>query len=439
MILYRLRLLILVSLICNIGITYAQSKTSVLPPCIGHVISQWDACRGILDESTYSYAGDFANGKFEGRGILEFTGSQYEGDYYEGEFKNGLKHGFGVYKFSNGDKYVGQYQSGQRHGQGTYSFADGKPAVSGLWSRNKLQEKDLSAINANSSNSRVTEIDLEKKKIETLKAEINQSIAEYPSTAINNNTNLVQKDAVAIVIGIQNYERLPVANYANHDAVQFKEYLQRYLGVNSANVKLLLNSQAQRAEILLAFKYWLPAHINTGKTDVYIYFSGHGLQQEPVKQQYLLPYDVNTDLLNETGINQKSIIQELSSLGAKSVTVFLDSCYSGSSRKGEPLIQNQRAVSIKVNPDVLPPGINVFSASSKGQTANSDDSLKHGVFSYFLLKGLSEEAAMNGNKNISLGDFVDYVTQKTSKYALGMHRQQEPEFIGDRQQVLVFR
>jgi len=46
---------------------------------------------------------------------------------------------------------------------------------------------------------------------------------------------------------------------------------------------------------------------------------------------------------------------------------------------------------------------------------------------------------MNGNKNISLGDFVDYVTQKTSKYALGMHRQQEPEFIGDRQQVLVFR
>ena len=65
------------------------------------------------------------------------------------------------------------------------------------------------------------------------------------------------------------------------------------------NTKLLIDADAQRAGILLALKYWLPAHVNAGSTDVYVFFSGHGLLREPDKQYYWLPQDVNTDLLED--------------------------------------------------------------------------------------------------------------------------------------------
>ena len=110
---------------------------TVLPTCKGGDVRQWHSCRGVIDEDEYSYAGDFMMGKFDGRGILEFTADKYQGDHYQGEFKNGLKHGFGMYFFSNGDKYVGEYKDSKKHGQGTFTFADGSKWV-GAWENSNL-------------------------------------------------------------------------------------------------------------------------------------------------------------------------------------------------------------------------------------------------------------------------------------------------------------
>ena len=117
------------------------SAQETLPTCRGADISRWHSCRGVLDESEFSYAGDFRNGKFEGRGIIEFTGEKYQGDYYQGEFKSGLKHGFGVYFFANGEKYAGHYLNGMRHGFGTYTFTNGRAPLSGVWSNNQWTGK----------------------------------------------------------------------------------------------------------------------------------------------------------------------------------------------------------------------------------------------------------------------------------------------------------
>jgi uncharacterized caspase-like protein len=203
-------------------------------------------------------------------------------------------------------------------------------------------------------------------------------------------------------------------------------------------VKLLSGINAQRSDILLAVKYWLPAHINPGKTDVYIYFSGHGLSQDQAKQQYLLPFDVNTDLLEETAINQKNLFRQISSAGGKSVVVFLDTCFSGVNRLGQKLVQNQRAVNLKRNIDGLPAGFSVLSASSNLQNAYGDDNLQHGIFTFFLLNGISE--AQNGGvtKPLTLGQLAEFVTLKTRNFALSINKQQDPKFIGDQQQLVVY-
>ena len=414
---------------------FAQTN---LPTCKGKDVRQWHSCRGVLDEDEYSYAGDFMIGKFEGRGILEFTADRYQGDHYQGEFKNGLKHGFGIYFFANGDKYVGEYQYGKREGKGTYTFSNGKPALTGIWANNALVTKMTNAQDVSKKVNDLQNPEFEKKKIETLRTSIlKDGGLDKPETKTTKVIGKV-RDAVAIVIGIQNYKNLPTANYAINDANQFKDHAVRYLGVKPDNVKLLTDNNAQRADILLAFKYWLPAHINAGKTDVIIYFSGHGLSQEQVKQRYFLPFDVNTDLLEETAINQKNLFKQLSLAGAKSVVVFLDTCFSGANRVGQTLVQNQRAVNLKQNADALPAGFSVLSAASNQQVAYGDDSLQHGVFTFFLLKGISAEQGTSQSKQLNLGQLADYVTQKTRLYALNNNKQQDPKFIGDQHQLVVY-
>ena len=422
-------------LMATSGLLLAQT---VLPTCKGGDVRQWHSCRGVIDDDEYSYAGDFMMGKFDGRGILEFTADKYQGDHYQGEFKNGLKHGFGMYFFSNGDKYVGEYQYGKREGKGTYSFTDGKPALTGIWSNNALVTKTASSQNANNKVNDLQNPDFEKKKIESLRSSIlkDRSVdkSEIPPTKIIGKA----RDAVAIVIGVQNYKNLPHASYAINDANQFKEHAVRYLGIKPENVKLLTDANANRADLLLAFKYWLPAHINAGKTDVYIYFSGHGLSQEQVKQQYFLPFDVNTDLLEETAINQNNLFKQISQAGAKSVVVFLDTCFSGTNRVGQTLVQNQRAVNMKLNADALPAGFSVLSAASNQQVAYGDDSLQHGVFTFFLLKGISGEQVGQQSRPMNLGQLAEYVTLKTRQFTLNNNKQQDPKFIGDQQQVVVY-
>lgn len=414
---------------------FAQTN---LPTCKGKDVRQWHSCRGVLDEDEYSYAGDFMIGKFEGRGILEFTADRYQGDHYQGEFKNGLKHGFGIYFFANGDKYVGEYQYGKRDGKGTYTFSNGKPALTGIWANNALVTKMTNAQDASKKVNDLQNPEFEKKKIESLRTSILKDGGLDKPEAKTTKVIGKVRDAVAIVIGIQNYKNLPNASYATNDAIQFKDHAVRYLGVKPDNVKLLTDNNAQRADILLAFKYWLPAHINAGKTDVIIYFSGHGLSQEQVKQRYFLPFDVNTDLLEETAINQKNLFKQLSLAGAKSVVVFLDTCFSGANRVGQTLVQNQRAVNLKQNAEALPAGFSVLSAASNQQVAYGDDSLQHGVFTFFLLKGISAEQGMHQSKQLNLGQLADYVTQKTRLYALNNNKQQDPKFIGDQQQLVVY-
>lgn len=431
---YQYKFYLLGAIISVCGISTAQNSQTTLPTCIGSDVSQWHGCRGVLEETEFSYAGDFMRGKFEGRGILEFTAEKYQGDYYQGEFKNGLKHGFGIYRFANGDKYSGEYQFGKRQGKGSYYFGDGKPTASGVWSNNMLINSNPSSSDIQNANNNSFP---EKKKIDSLKAEILQAKIDTPKEAAKI-ANAKSRDAVAIVLGVQNYQRLPTANYAGNDAAEFKDYAIRYLGVQPNNVKLLLDSDAQRSDILLAFKYWLPAHVNAGRTDVYIYFSGHGLLRDHPKENYWLPFDVNTDLLEETAINQKVLLRQVSQIGAKSIVVFLDTCFSGTTRNGSPLLQQQRGINIKLNPDGLPPGVSVLSAGTSKQVANSDNSLKHGIFTFFLLKGLAQDLSANPSKTIKLGELADFVTQQTSKYAFGIHKEQSPQFIGNRDHRLVY-
>ena len=247
-----------------------------------------------------------------------------------------------------------------------------------------------------------------------------------------------ERDAVAIIIGISDYKNLPKADFANEDAKSFYQYAMRGLGIKKENIKLLIDSDADQTEIYRAFKAWLPAHANA-TTDVYVYYSGHGLPSIDGQTLYLLPQRADRDLIEETAISQTKINAALQSAKAKSVTIFLDSCYSGVGRTGQSLVANARPISLKSRDIGYPPEFTVISASSPDQISSSSPELQHGIFSFYLMKGMEGDADINKDGEITAGEMQQYVSDKVQRQAMSMNRKQEPQLVGDANRVLVGR
>ena len=245
------------------------------------------------------------------------------------------------------------------------------------------------------------------------------------------------RDAVAIIIGIEKYKRVAKADFANADAQVFYDYASRALGVKPENIKLLVDDGADDAEIYRAFQNWLPLKVKKGKTEVFVFFSGHGLPSQDGKSLYLLPWGVDKDFVEKTAINQQEIITSLQAVQPKSVTMFLDSCYSGQARGGETLLASARPIALKAEANAYPPNFTVISASAPDQLSSSSPDLKHGIFSYYLMKGMEGDADLNKDSKITIAEIQEYLTELVGRQAMGMNRKQQPQLFGDADKVLI--
>jgi hypothetical protein len=245
------------------------------------------------------------------------------------------------------------------------------------------------------------------------------------------------RDAVAIIIGIEKYKRVGKADFANLDAKDFYNYASRALGIKPENIKLLLDDGADDVEIYKAFQSWLPLKVKKGKTDVYVFYSGHGLPSQDGKELYFLPYGVDKDLISKTAINNQEIVSAIQTAQPKSVTMFIDSCYSGKSRVGETLVAGMKPISLKVSDSVYPADFTVITASAFDQISSASQDLKHGIFSFFLMKGMEGDADENKDGRITAGEMQNYLSEMVSRQALSMDRRQQTQLFGNPERVLM--
>ena len=247
-----------------------------------------------------------------------------------------------------------------------------------------------------------------------------------------------ERDAVAVIIGISNYKSLPKAEFAKDDAQVFYDYAIRALGVKPGNIKLLMDEQADAEEIYAAFKTWLPARVKS-TTDVYVFYSGHGLPTQDGLGLYWLPQRANRDVISKTAILLQDINTDIQASKPKSVTIFMDACYSGQARGGETLVASARPIALKSQPTTFPSNFTVISASQADQISSSSPELQHGIFSYYLMRGMEGEADLNKDGKITLNETQAYLSENVGRQARIMNRQQEPQVIGDGSRVLVGR
>jgi TPR repeat protein len=242
-------------------------------------------------------------------------------------------------------------------------------------------------------------------------------------------------NAVALIIGVESYSNLPPAQYADSDATHFYDYASQSLGVPPNKIKLLTDSKANRTELLKAMRSWMRTEIINGKSDVYIFFAGHGLASADGSKTYLLPADGDRDLLEETSILRDDLIA--SAKGAKTITMFLDTCYSGGTRTNEVLLADARPIAIVPDKSALPSNVTVLAAASGSQLSSTYEAAQQGLFSYWLMKGLEGDADTNKDKKITTGELHEYVARQVGPMAQRRNRQQDPQLMGDSTRVLV--
>ena len=230
---------------------------------------------------------------------------------------------------------------------------------------------------------------------------------------------------VALIIGIENYETTKVkALYANKDAKLFSYFANKSLGIVEPNIKLLIDDEATRLNAILAIKRWLPKKIVSNETELFVFFSGHGY---PSKEgAYIIPHNGDPRILEESALSQKYIIDQIMKFKPKSITMFFDACYSGQSNTGEALVAGLKPLKIIAEEGSIPNNVNIFSSSKIDQTSSTIKEAKHGIFSYYLMKGLQGEADQNKNQQITNYELSEYLKKYVGEEALKQNHDQEP-------------
>ena len=242
-----------------------------------------------------------------------------------------------------------------------------------------------------------------------------EQITPLDPSKVNAKTN---PNAVALIIGVESYLSLPQAQYANSDATHFYGYATQVLGVSPNKINLLIDAKASRTNLFKAMKDWMRTEVVNGKSDVYIFFAGHALALADGSKTYLLPVDGDRDLLDETSILIDDLVA--SAKGAKTITLFLDTDFSGGAGINEYLSN-----------------VTILAASSGSQLSSTYEAAQQGLFSYWLMKGLEGDADANKDKKITAGELHDYVSKNVGPMAQRRNRQQDPQLIGDSTRVLV--
>lgn len=225
-----------------------------------------------------------------------------------------------------------------------------------------------------------------------------------PATTISNDNTF------AVIVANEHYQDVAAVPYAINDGAIFAEYCKRILGLPATNVHLVkdatLNNMKREINWL---KQVSEAYKGTAK--IIIYYAGHGIPDETTKNAYLLPVDgFGTDI--STGYSLQTLYATLGELQAKSVTVFLDACFSGATRDGN-MMASARGVAIKAKSSVPKGNMVVFSAATGDETAYPYKEMHHGLFTYYLLKKLQSSKG-----NISLGELQSYVTDEVGKKSI---------------------
>ena len=211
------------------------------------------------------------------------------------------------------------------------------------------------------------------------------------------------RDSIALVIGNRDYEQTIAVPYAGNDARAIRQFLVDRLCYRDGNVVLLENATFNH------LRNWLGTAddphgqlwnwVKPGRSDVVVYYSGHGAPDRSGGSAYIVPVDGNPDKA-DLGFSLETLERNLKALKEnvlgpdRQLVLMLDACFSGKTSSGEPLIKGSFTGWTPKYPTATS-GILRFSAAGPDEIARWDEEAGHGLFTRVFLDGAAGAADRN--------------------------------------------
>ncbi|WP_232629926.1 caspase family protein [Methylobacterium sp. Leaf118] len=249
-------------------------------------------------------------------------------------------------------------------------------------------------------------------------------------------------ESVAVVIGNRSYKQTVPVDYAHNDADAIWAYLIERLGYRESNVFVLRDATLN--EFNQAFgternpqsgRLW--RSVREGRSNVFVYYSGHGVPDLATQQPFLLPEDGNPNQ-GESGYSLETLYRNLDlvkrKIGAeRQLVVMVDACFTGETgRKGESLLAVSAPGFAPARPKAES-GIVRVVATSGATPANWDEANRLGLLTSRFLMGVSgladaKERQGDGDGQVQWSELKRYLrteVEEAARRASG--REQLPE------------
>ncbi|HUS05959.1 MAG TPA: tetratricopeptide repeat protein [Bryobacteraceae bacterium] len=226
----------------------------------------------------------------------------------------------------------------------------------------------------------------------------------------------------AVVIGIAGYKNLPASaqlRYPERDAESIYSILISPEGGNyrAENVHKLIGTSATLANLKQELEGWLPK-VSEEQDRVLIYFAGHGFVRDG--KAYLAPYDIDLANVTTTGYPMDALGNVIGSrVKAKWKVLLTDSCHSGAITPDND-IQT-------INSSLKDLNQTIFSLTASRARERSFESSDwgggHGIFTYYVVKGLEGAADESHDGIVNADELAEYVHRNVREATNG---QQNP-------------
>ena len=250
------------------------------------------------------------------------------------------------------------------------------------------------------------------------------------------NASNTKGETFALLIGINKYDSTGIndLNFCVRDVKKMAETLKK-MGIPEENIVLMHDEAAEdlkptRNRILRQLIVTLG---KLTKDDRLIFaFSGHGAQSpanQPIRKAYLVPAD-GYDSMPQTLIDREEVFGMIDKCPAVKKLAFIDACraemFDLSSRSSTDMMVLTEPIGD------FDYGFAVLASCQQDQKSYEDKNLQHGVFTYFVIKGLEGEA-WNQDGSLTFDGLFQYVMRNTRNHVVNVMKKtpQVPTCAGD--------
>lgn len=242
-----------------------------------------------------------------------------------------------------------------------------------------------------------------------------------------------EKRSLALVVGINGYRNGTALTCAAADAEKFAKFCKdpNQGGLQPADVVLLHDGASGTAPSRSAITNALDQMCSQAKQGdrLIFFFTGHGISVGG--KSYIVPGDGSDD--TSSLIPAEEIVGKLSESGASEVLLFIDACRTTSGVKAggvaKQILTDEFAKAFRVEPRLGGPRMTAtLYACSVGESAYEWPEKNDGVFTYYMLDGLSGAADKDQN-GVTLNELQQHVGDKVKEHARAYPAQKQTPWI----------